>query len=174
MSSSDFNAADAQGRFWYAFNLLICAMAALGAIILVLATLLVLTEITSRYFFRRPIMGAVEITEYCLVWITFLAAPWVQARGGNVKVEFIVTSLKPKTQSILCFLMCLLATATCLLLAYVGVATVRSHYELGYDLSTPLHPPSAPIISIIPISALLLTIQFARETVFHWRKVAGD
>jgi TRAP-type C4-dicarboxylate transport system permease small subunit len=162
-----------QSPVWLAYERVIQAMAVLGAIIFVLATILVLTEICARYFFRRPIIGAVEITEYCLVWITFLAAPWVQSRGGNVKVEFIVDLLRPRVQAFLRAATALFAAATCAVLTYAGFETVWSHYEMGYDLSTPLHPPSAPIIAIIPISMLLLTIQFAREAVLLWRDARG-
>jgi TRAP-type C4-dicarboxylate transport system permease small subunit len=158
-----------QSKFWLGYMRVIQFMAAAGAALFVFATILVLTEICSRYFFRRPIMGTVEITEYCLVWITFLAAPWVQARGGNVKVEFLVAMLNPRTQSVVCAATAMLATLACAILTYAGFRTVWSHFQIGYDLPTPLHPPSAPIICIIPISTLLLTIQFARETKGFWR-----
>ncbi len=174
MFSHQFEADGKQGRFWDAFDLLVRALAALGGVVLVVATVIVLVEVTSRYFFRRPILGAVEVTEYCLVWITFLAAPWVQTRGGNVKVDFVVNALSRKSQYTLNFSMCLAAAATCLLLTFFSAVTVWSHYEIGYYLSTPLHPPSAPIISIIPISTLLLAIQFMREASHHFRRVMGE
>lgn len=168
---SEPKAAAGQSLIWLGFARLIQAMAVLSAIVLVFTTILVLTEICSRYFFRRPIMGVVEITEYCLVWMTFLAAPWVQSRSGNVRVEFLVERLTPRAKASLGALTALSAAAACAILTYGGFATVWSHYEMGYDLSTPLHPPSAPIIGIIPISTLLLTIQFAREALLSWRSV---
>lgn len=171
---SEPKAVSGQSSFWLSYERLIQAMAVAAAIILVLATILVLTEICSRYFFRRPIMGAVEITEYSLVWVTFLTAPWVQSRGGNVKVEFLVDSIKPKTKAFLGAITALTAAVACAILTYTGFATVWSHYEMGYDLSTPLHPPSAPIICIIPISTFLLTVQFVREALHYWRTATGD
>jgi len=161
---TDGSIAADQSKFWLGYARVIQFMAAAGAALFVLATIVVLVEICFRYFFRRPIMGTVEITEYCLVWVTFLAAPWVQARGGNVKVEFLVEMLNPRMRSLMCAATAMLATAACAILTYAGFRTVWSHFQIGYDLPTPLHPPSAPIISVIPISTLLLTIQFARET----------
>jgi TRAP-type C4-dicarboxylate transport system permease small subunit len=160
--------------FWRGYECVIRGLASLAAIIFVLATVLVLIEICSRYFFRHPILGTVEITEYCLVWVTFLAAPWVQLRGGNVKVEFLVDRLSRRSRDLLCAITTLLAAAACAVLTYAGLLTVWSHYQMGYDLATPLHPPSAPIISIIPISMLLLTVQFARETVVFWRGALAE
>lgn len=158
-----------KASFWVVYERMIQAAAFVAAAIFVFATALVLTEICGRYFFHRPIMGAVEITEYCLVWVTFLAAPWVQARGGNVKVEFVVDRLGPVNRARLCAVTALLAALACAVITYAGIDTVWSHYRMGYDLSTPLHPPSAPIIAVIPISMLLLTVQFLRETVQYWR-----
>jgi C4-dicarboxylate transporter, DctQ subunit len=165
----EMEAAGAPAKFWRGFDLLVRALAALGAVILVAATIIVLVEIVSRYFFRRPILGAIEVTEYCLVWITFLAAPWVQSRGGNVKVEFLLDGLEARKRAAFNFWTCVTAAAGCLLLTFVGIITVWSHYEMGYYLPTPLHPPSAPIISVIPLSTLLLTIQFAREAAQQYR-----
>ena len=144
-------------------------MAMLGAVIFVFATILVLTEVSSRYFLRRPILGAIEITEYCLVWITFLAAPWVQSRGANVKVEFLVDRLSSKNKNRLCGMTALIAAVACAILTYAGITTVLAHHEMDYALSTPLRPPSAPLICIIPISTFLLTIQFTHEVVSFWR-----
>ena len=161
-----------QSAFWTAFDRLVRAMAAAGAAVLVFATLLVLTEIVSRYFFRRPILGAVEITEYCLAWTTFLAAPWVQSRGGNVRVDFVLTSLSARNQARLNFAISIVGLLVFLVLTVVGILTVWSHYELSYALPTPLHPLSAPLIGIVPLSTLLLTIQLAREIALHFHKMS--
>jgi TRAP-type C4-dicarboxylate transport system permease small subunit len=164
----------ASSRFWRGFDLLIQAMAVLGAVIFVFATVLVLTEVSSRYFLRRPILGAIEITEYCLVWITFLAAPWIQSQGANVKVEFLVHRLSSRNKNVLCGVTALLASVACAILTYAGIVTVWAHHEMGYALSTPLRPPSAPLVAIIPISTSLLAIQFAREFVSLWHGARAE
>ena len=149
------------------FDRLVRALAVAAGLVLVAATIVVLTEIVSRYFFHRPILGAIEFTEYCLLWATFLAVPWLQARNGNVRVDFILQMLARDTRLVVLAGASLLSSLVCAVIAYYGAAVVLSHLEMGYRLPTPLHPPSAPIMAVIPVGSALLAIQFLRQMFQH-------
>ena len=43
-----------------------------------------------RYFLNRPLVWVLELTEYALLWVTFLGAAWLLRQGGHVQVDVIV------------------------------------------------------------------------------------
>ena len=147
---------------------IVAGMAVCAGVIFVGALVLVLVEITSRYFFRSPILGAVEATEYCLLWITFLGAAWVQGRNGNVRVDFLVNALQPRRRAMVMAIGSLVSAAACLVIAVFGVVAVWDQYDIGYQLSTPLRPSGALIISVIPLGCFFLAIQFVRQFFSYW------
>lgn len=149
------------------FDRIITLFAILAAVLLIFVTLAVLAEIVMRYFFRHPILGVVEVTEYCLLWITFLVAAWVLKRGGHIRMDLILGHLKPRIRIMLNVVTSIICALICLALTWYGVAVTWFHFQSDYRLSTPLMPPSAPIIVIIPIGALLLFIQFLRVAYSH-------
>ena len=146
-----------------AFEHVVDAMARLGGVVLVAATLLVLAEVVSRYFFQRPILGAVEVTEYCLLWMTFLSVAWVQRRDANVRVDFVLRLLGPRAQHALNTATSLVAAIALLAVAWFGVEVVWFHYSTGYQLSTPLRPSGALILAVIPLGCLVLAVEFLRQ-----------
>ena len=67
----------------------------LSTLILIFISLTILTEVVLRTFFSRPITGTVEINGYALVYVTFLGAAWLLREGGHVKMDLVLTRLRP-------------------------------------------------------------------------------
>ena len=67
--------------------------AEIAIIILVLCATSICADVLLRYFFGRPLMGSTELTEYALVYITFLGAAWGVARGAHIDIDaFVILS----------------------------------------------------------------------------------
>jgi len=61
-------------------------------------------SVTITIIMRGLRVGAVwmfEITEYCILWLTFLAAPWVLKHEAHIRMTLIVDTLNIRTQTIL-------------------------------------------------------------------------
>ena len=144
-------------------------MARAASAILLAVTLIVLVEVVSRYFFKRPILGSVEVTEYGLLWMTFLAVAWVQKRDGNVRVDFLLRLLQPRAQDALNAATSLVAAVALLIVTGVGVEVVWFRYSTGYLLSTPLRPSGALILAVVPLGCLVLGIEFLRQGLSSFR-----
>jgi TRAP-type C4-dicarboxylate transport system permease small subunit len=153
------------------FDFVVRGMARVAGVILLAATVIVLVEIASRYFFRRPILGSVEITEYCLLWMTFLAVAWVQHRDGNVRVDFVVRLLGPRAQHGLNAATSFAAAIALAVVTWVGIEVVWFRYSTGYLLSTPLRPSGALILSVVPFGCLVLSLVFLRQGADHLRSL---
>ena len=86
-------------KFDAIFDSIIGAGAILAAVLVAFVTIAVLLDITMRYFLGRPQVWVLEIVEYCLLFITFLAAAWVLKREGHVKMDIAIARLKPGNQA---------------------------------------------------------------------------
>ena len=145
------------------FDRIIGFLALLAAFVLVFMMLIVGTEVVSRYFLGSPIRWVVEITEYLLLFMTFLATAWVLRKEGHVKVDLVLNLLKPGAQPIVNIITSIICALMWLLLTCYGVKVVVDHIQIGYHMSTRLAPPAPLIIFIIPIGSFLLSIQFLRR-----------
>ena len=65
-----------------------------GALLCVLA-LLISLDIASRQTAGFSMPWSLDVAEYLLYLITFLAAPWVLVSGGHITVDLVVARLAP-------------------------------------------------------------------------------
>lgn len=148
-------------------------LAFLAAIILVFITLAICWGVASRYFLNRAVAGLFEITEYSLVFITFLGAAWLLRAEGHVKMDILLTRLNPKTQALLNVITSVFAAIPCLFLTWFGARLALHYFQEGIRLPTELEPPAYLLYAIIPIGSLLLFIQFLRRSygyLMTWRE----
>jgi TRAP-type C4-dicarboxylate transport system permease small subunit len=139
-------------------------LAFLGAILVVFVMLLVAAHAGMRYFLGRPIPGVIEISEYALLYITFLVAAWVLRREGHVKMDLVLNQLEPRTQILLNIITSIISAIICLVIAWYGTIVTWDHFQVGFYYSTPLRTPAFIIVAIVPIGSFLLFIQFLNRT----------
>ncbi|MDP2932219.1 MAG: TRAP transporter small permease, partial [Chloroflexota bacterium] len=141
----------------------------LVGIILVFIMLMVNTDIFMRYFFNRPIIWSVEISENALLFATFLGAAWVLAKGKHVRIDTLTSRLSRRGLAlfnIATYVLCALVT---LAFVWYGSLVTLDHYRRGLFVPTFLNIPNAYILFIIPLGSLLLFLQFLREINKSWQ-----
>ena len=146
------------------FDRVIGAMAFLAAIILVFVLLSVCLEVVLRYFFNRPTIWVVELSEYSMLFLAFLTAAWLLKEEGHVRIDVVLAQLEPKTQALFNIITSILAAVACgVLVWYVG--KVSWVHLARWDLTpTLLRLPKGALMSVIPVGCFLLFIQFLRRT----------
>jgi TRAP-type C4-dicarboxylate transport system permease small subunit len=74
-----------------------------GASLLLLAALVItpLAQITMRGVFNLPMAGAEELAKYFLICLTFVAASYVSAEGGQIRMEEFQALLRPRARWLL-------------------------------------------------------------------------
>ena len=55
-------------------------------------------DVLTRYFLNFASPWAFDLSEYALVWITFLGAPWVLLQDRHVRIELLVDVLPRAAQ----------------------------------------------------------------------------
>jgi C4-dicarboxylate transporter DctQ subunit len=141
----------------------------LAGILLAFSTLSVAMAIVSRYFFNRPWGWVVEISEYILLYITFLVSARVLKKEGHVKMDIILDHLNPKVRSVVNIITSTICTAACLILTYYGAKVTWDLYRTKAFTYTMYKFPKFIFTMAIFIGSLLLFLQFIRRTYGFFR-----
>jgi C4-dicarboxylate transporter DctQ subunit len=145
------------------FDLINILMVIVTAILIVGLTFIVGADITLRYCFAMPLGWVKEISEYILVFLGFLVAPWILKQEGHVKMDLVLNHLSPKSQRIVNIITSVISMMVVLTVAWFSLRVIVDFYRT--DLLTPsvLELPKWILMTPILLGALLLAIQFMRR-----------
>jgi TRAP-type C4-dicarboxylate transport system permease small subunit len=146
------------------------ACAAGATLLFVAITLAIAAEVLLRYGFNSPISWVVELSEYALLWITFLGASWVLRHGGHVRVDIVLQYLSPGALRLCGLVSSGLGALTMLVILGFGVHATWLHYMRGAYKPTGTDVPTWIVLIVIPVGALLLTLRFAHLFVGYWTR----
>lgn len=127
--------------------------------------LIVTYNVIMRYFFSKPPVWAIEVTEYSMVYATFLAAAWILSADGHVKIDVFTIGLSSKSQRFLSIVVSFLGVVTCLLLGWFALKSTLDLYGRGVVMMKMMPWPKWVIVAPIPLGILLTLIQFIRSTI---------
>ena len=144
------------------------AFAALGAAIFAFITLAVCAEVLLRYGFNSPIPWVVEISEYSLLWITFLGASWVLRNGGHVRVDILLQFLSPAALRICGLISSGSGVLVSLVLVVFGANATWTAMARGSFRPTGIDIPTWIVVVVIPVGGLLLFFRFLRMFVEYY------
>lgn len=146
-------------------------VAAAGAtLIFVFITLAICAEVLLRYGFNSPISWVVEISEYSLLWITFLGASWVLRHGGHVRVDIALQYMSPAALRVCGLFSSAAGMLITLVLVGFGADATWTAFVRGAFKPTGTDVPTWMVLIVIPLGGLLLFIRFARMFVEYWTR----
>jgi TRAP-type C4-dicarboxylate transport system permease small subunit len=116
----------------------------------------------------------VQINEYSLVWVCFLATAWVLGENKHVRVDILMTRFGRRRQTILLFIQDTVSAALCGVFCYLGGLSTWEHLrDKVVDVGS-IDVPKGWILVVIPVGFLLLTLQFLLRVVEDVRWFRGD
>lgn len=137
--------------------------------VIIAMLILVVIEVISRYFFRRPIVLAMELSGYFIIALTFLSAAYILQLEKHIAVDFITSRLPRKARAILQLITNLAGFVLCVIFVWAGIViTLQAHFH-GYHSLPPLSIPMAIIYFIVPFGSFLLGLQFVMK-MFDFKK----
>jgi len=136
------------------FSEILAEMALMGLL------LLVSHEVFVRYVLDRPTIFSVEISEYLLVFVSFMSIGWVLREDRHVRMLALVQILPKKVQLALDIVTSILAILFCGILTWKGGQTAVMAYVGDYHSSSLVNFPLWIAYSFIPFGALVLGLQF--------------
>lgn len=147
-------------RISAAFGRLLDWFAAVAALMLLVSVVLVTADILLRNLTRTGFPWANEVSEYALYLITLLTAPWLLRRGQHVRLDLVLTMVRPRVAWALEAAGDLLGVAvSAVLLRYSLAITLDSARANSITIKT-LVFPEWWLLAPLPFFLLLVLIEF--------------
>jgi len=134
-------------------------MAAMMAVITLDVVLRNLGYQSSAHFFT--------FTEYALLIVPCLGAPWLAREKGHIYVEILLMAMPPKVRARMTFAIGVICVAVCLAIAWYGFQVTWQDYVNNEKDVRSLDMPRWMVVGWIPLSFLMMAVEFAR---FLWRR----
>ena len=129
-------------------------MAAMMTVIFVDVVLRNLGYQSSAHFFT--------FTEYGLLAIPCLGAPWLVREKGHVYVEIMLMYLKPRARRAVTMAIGVICVAVCAVLAWYGFGVTISDFVQNEKDVRSLDMPRWMVVGFIPLSFAMMAVEFLR------------
>lgn len=149
-----------------AYETLLRGMFAAAGVLLAAVMVSIIVDVTLRNLGTQSSAHLFTFTEYALLLIPCLGAPWLVRERGHVFVEIGLMALSPERRWIVMRLIGLVCVVTCLVLAWYGVEVTIKSYTLNEKDVRSLDMPRWILVAFIPLSFGMMALEFAR---FLWR-----
>ena len=149
--------------------------AVLAEICLVLLLILVFTEVIARYILNKPTLYSVELSEYLLLFVAFMAAGWVMQNERHVRMHSVINLMPARVRHVLDICTSSIVLLFCLILVWEGAEASVMAFAGGYHSSSLINVPLWLPYAIIPIGSLILSLQVLVHIVrLIWPPVSSD
>ncbi|MET3506579.1 TRAP transporter small permease [Halalkalibacter oceani] len=119
--------------------------------------------IGSRVMFNRSILWVTDFSGYAMVYVVFLAAPWILKEKGHVIVDIITGALSKKFLRVNSIIICTVSIFICILLLIFSAEITMGYYLNNTVMLNTIQWPKFALFLPIVIGFLMLGIRFFIE-----------
>lgn len=142
---------------------LFCAF--IGAALLFGIAAIVCFEVVGRALGAPSRLWVIEVSEYALLFITFLGAPYLLQLNRHVVMDLLINGLAGTPRRVSQIVNALIGLLVCIILTYIGVQVVLDQLDLGTREVTVMRPLSWWITAAMPLGTGLMAVQFLDATI---------
>lgn len=157
---------DALQRILSRLNL-ICAI--LGAGLLFVIAAMVCFEVFTRALGGASRLWVIEASEYMLLFIAFLGAPYLLEKNRHVVLDLLYNNLRGRPRKLVQAINALTGLAVCAVLGWAGLEVVLDQFIEGTREVTVMRPLSWYISTAVPLGMILMAMQFLDQFVSLFR-----
>lgn len=144
------------------YDFLLYAMAFIAALTLVWLMVSVVTSVAMRNLGIQPYAWLFTSSEYGLLYMTMLGAPWLVREKGHVHIELVTAALPPALRRIVSRAIAAMCVAISLVLAWYGLELFLTNIERNdFDVRAYFYPRWLLTITF-PIAFSFMALEFAR------------
>jgi TRAP-type C4-dicarboxylate transport system permease small subunit len=153
--------------FAKSYDAVVYGMAFVAAFLMAAMMVVITIDVVLRNLGYQSSAHFFTFTEYALLVIPCMGAPWLAREKGHIYVEILLMSLSERVRARLTMLIGIICIAVCLLIAWYGFdVAMRDFVQNEKDVRS-LDMPRWMVVGWIPVSFLMMAIEFAR---FLWRR----
>ena len=149
-------------RLTQAYTTLLYIMAGIAGATLVWLMVSVIVSVVMRNAGLQPFAWLFTSTEYGLLYMTMLGAPWLVREKGHVHIELVTAILPDALRQVVSRSVALLCVLVCVILAWKGLELWLTNMERNdFDVRAYYYPRSLLTVTF-PLSFGFMAVEFAR------------
>ena len=144
------------------YDFLLYTMAFIAAATLIWLMVSVVLSVAMRNFGVQPWAWLFTSSEYGLLYMTMLGAPWLVRERGHVHIELVTAALPPSLRRIVSRGVAAACVAVSLILAWYGLELFLTNIERNdFDVRAYFYPRWLLTVTF-PIAFTFMAVEFAR------------
>lgn len=140
---------------------------------IILATVLLFTNIILRYFFNANTTWAEEFVRYSMIWITFIGMAICFRKGIHFSVDILLKSLPFKSSKILQIIINIISIIFILLIIYYGIEITLFNFNSG-QITPSLEIGIFWIYLAIPVGASFSLLHIITNTILIFKNEQSE
>lgn len=150
-----------------AHDAVVYGLAALAAVLITAMMVVITLDVVLRNLGYQSSAHFFTFTEYALLMVPCMGAPWLAREKGHIYVEIVLLAFSDRVRRRLTVAIGLICIAVCLVIAWYGFGVAwRDFVQSEKDVRS-MDMPRWMVVGWIPVSFLLMAVEFAR---FLWRR----
>ena len=149
------------------YDAVILGMAALAAFLMAAMMVVICLDVLLRNLGYQSSAHFFTFTEYALLMVPCMGAPWLVREKGHIYVEILLMSLGERARARMTVAIGLVCIALCLILAWYGFGITWQNFVQAEKDVRSLDMPRWMIVMWIPVGFFLMAVEFAR---YLWRR----
>ena len=131
----------------------------IGGVALIILVLMTFANVLGRYLLRRPLTGAVEVSQLFLVVTVFFGVAYTEVRKQHVTFDEVVTLFPRRLKAVTVSVMYLLVTGYAIVTSWQEVMLAVSYMVPRVRVTDVLKIPIAPAMFVIALGSFLWGIE---------------
>jgi C4-dicarboxylate transporter DctQ subunit len=137
-------------------------LAVVAGVLLAAMALAIVIDVVVRNLGLQPPAHTLTLTEYGLLYVTMLAAPWLVREKGHVHIELLTAAVSPRARFWLTRAVYALCVLTCMVIFWFAVEVTIDQWRRDVIDVRSFDMPRWLLSASIPLSFGLMTVEFAR------------
>ena len=148
------------------YDALVYGMGLVAAFLIAAMMVIITLDVVIRNIGYQSSAHFFTFSEYALLMIPCLGAPWLVREKGHIYVEILLMQVGPRARRWLMRFIGAACIAVCLVVAWYGFGVTISDFVGNEKDVRSFDMPRWMIVGWIPLSFLMMAIEFAR---YLWR-----
>ena len=137
-------------------------MAYVAALLMAAMMVVIFLDVVLRNLGYQSSAHFFTFTEYALLAVPCLGAPWLVREKGHVYVEILLMALSPRRRARLTWFIGAVCIVVCAIVAWYGFAVTLADYQQDNKDVRSLDMPRWIVVSFIPLSFSMMALEFLR------------
>jgi C4-dicarboxylate transporter, DctQ subunit len=145
-----------------AYDALLYGMAIVAGFLMAAMMSVIFLDVVLRNLGYQSSAHFFTFTEYALLIVPCLGAPWLVREKGHIYVEIVLMALKPRLRRVLTWVIGAVCIAVCAVLAWYGYSVAINDFLQHEKDVRSLDMPRWMVVGFIPLSFSMMALEFLR------------